>query len=181
VHSHQRELDAAAVEERVRSNEQSIHLLARERCECRVDLLARAGLEQVLFKPKRMAGRLHLCQDGLGSRSVARIDEHAELLRPRQQLAQEPYPLSHRFCTQIVEAGHIAARPSQTGDKPEYDRIFGNPEYDGDRVGCVLGRARPGLGARRGDDADIAANEVGREFRGQIEPAFGPAIFDGDL
>src|SRR6516162_11562839 len=63
-----------------------------------------------------MAGRLHLCQDRVGSRSVARIDEYAELLRPRQQLAQESYPLSHRFCRQIVEArAKLVTSPSATG------------------------------------------------------------------
>src|SRR6516225_6789805 len=122
-----------------------------------------------------MAGRPQLCQDDLGSCSVARIDKHAELLRSRQQLAQKPYPLAHRFRRQIVEAGCIAARPSQTGDKPKRHRVFGNPEDNGDGGGCVLGRARPRLGARRGDDADIATNEVGRELRKQIELSFGLA------
>src|SRR6516162_1074608 len=128
-----------------------------------------------------MAGRPQLCQDDLGWCSVARIDKHAELLRSRQQLAQKPYPLAHRSRRQIVEAGCIAARPSQTGDKPKRHRVFGNPEDNGDPGSCVLGRARPRLGARRGDDVNIATNEVGREFRKQIELAFGPAIFDGDV
>src|SRR5215813_15343745 len=46
----------------------------------------------------------------------------------------------------------VAARPGQTGDKTELDRVFGDVEDDGDSGGYGLGRQRGrGIG---GDDHD---------------------------
>src|SRR5262245_65274730 len=58
----------------------------------------------------------------------------------------------------------VAARPGQTGDKTELDRVFGDVEDDGDSGGYGLGRQRRrGIG---GDDHDdLSPNQFGRQRR----------------
>src|SRR5262245_39767399 len=71
----------------------------------------------------------------------------------------------------------VAARPGQTGDKTELDRVFGDVEDDGDSGGYGLGRQRRrGIG---GDDHDdLSPNQFGRQRREPVKPTFGPAVVD---
>jgi hypothetical protein len=48
---------------------------------------------------------------------------------------QESQPLGHQLRDQIVDAGRVAARPGEAGDKTEFDRVFADAEHDRNR-GC---------------------------------------------
>src|ERR1039458_9582208 len=50
---------------------------------------------------------------------------------------QEPQPLGRHLGVEKIDAGHIAARPGEAGDKTKLDRVFGDTEDDRDRpIGC---------------------------------------------
>src|ERR1700686_3736040 len=68
-------LPAAADEERVGTDEEGIRALARKVGKGRLDLAARAGIEEMKFQPERAGGFLHPSQRGLGDGRVGRIDE----------------------------------------------------------------------------------------------------------
>src|SRR5262245_61727177 len=181
VHGHERKLDAPAVEERVRSDEQGIHPLARESSKGLIDLVARVGLEGVYFLPDRTGRRLHLTRHGIRATGVAGIDEHAEPIYAGQQLAQNPYALWQQFRTQKIDTGCVAARPGEAGNETHADRIFRDTKDNGDRTGCRFGGASTNLDTRCCNHAYLAADQIGRQFRQPIELTFGPAIFDGDI
>jgi hypothetical protein len=82
-------LDAAAEEECVASDEEGVGALARNGGKSRIDLAARAGIEDVDLQPEGAGRFLSLPQCGLGGRSIGRIDEHGNTNGLGHQLMQE--------------------------------------------------------------------------------------------
>jgi hypothetical protein len=70
------DFDAPAVEERVATDEEGIGPLAPKSREGRINLAARAGVEDLDLQSHGPGSRLHVSQRGLGIRSSGRIDEH---------------------------------------------------------------------------------------------------------
>jgi hypothetical protein len=56
------------------------------------------------------------------------------------QFAQQVEPLGDQLDVEVAEAGEVAARPGETGDEAEPDRVGDVGEDDRDRRGCVFGR-----------------------------------------
>ena len=48
------------------------------------------------------------------------------------QLTQKPQPLCRHLLNEIIDAGHVAARSSEAGDKTKFDRVFADAKHDRD-------------------------------------------------
>jgi hypothetical protein len=76
-----------------------------------------------------------------------------------------------------VDAGEVAARPSETGDEAGLDRVAAE-EDDRDRRGRSFRRqCRQGAGVGR-DQIDLAADEVDGQCGHPIKATLSPAVFD---
>ena len=91
---------------------------------------------------------------------------------------QEPQPLGRQLLSKKIDAGRVAARPGKAGDQTQLDRVFADAEDDWDRRGRSFGRWRSKVAARRGDNGDATADEVGHERRQAIELAVQPVVLD---
>ena len=86
-----------------------------------------------------LAAAFHVFQRNLRSGGIARVDEHGNAGARRYQLVQQFQPLCNQFTVEKVDAGQVAARAGQAGDKTEPDRIFSDGEHDRNRRGGRLG------------------------------------------
>src|SRR5215831_4669505 len=75
------------------------------------------------------------------------------------------------------DTGDVAARPVETGDEAELDRVGSRGEDNRNSTSRGLG-SQTGRSAGRGNDRDSSTNEVGRLRRQSLVPAFRPAILD---
>jgi hypothetical protein len=66
-----------------------------------------------------------------------------------------------------IDAGHVATRPGETGDKTKLNRVFTDAEDDRNRRCCSFGRLC-GQGAGRGDHGHLSANQIGQCCRQAI-------------
>ena len=67
-------LNPPAVEIGVGANEEGVRPLVPKTCEDRLDLTARAGVENLDLQPHGTSGRWHVSQRGLGTCRIDRID-----------------------------------------------------------------------------------------------------------
>jgi hypothetical protein len=114
----------------------------------------------------------------LCTRRIGRIDEDCDAPHGGHQLAQQLQPLRHKLAEEKVDAGQVATRPGEAGDKPELDRILGDGEHDRNRAGRRLGGDGRSGAAARDDDCNLSAHQIGRHGRQPIELVFGPPVFD---
>jgi hypothetical protein len=167
--------------EGVGADDEGVRSVARKRRKRGIDLADGAGVEDVDLQPHGASRRFHASQCRLGSRSIVRIDEHGHPRRTGHKLTQQLQPLRRQLGREKIDPRQVAARPGEARNKTKPDRVFGDDEDDGDRRGCRLGRACPGLGARHGNHVHLPADQIGCQFRKPIELTFRPAIFDGDV
>ena len=90
---------------------------------------------------------------------------------------QEPQPLGHHLRGEKIDAGRVAARPGETGDKTQLDRVSADTEDDRGRRRCSFGRER-GHAAGRGDHGHTAADQISHQCRQAIELALQPVVLD---
>ena len=90
---------------------------------------------------------------------------------------QEPQPLCHQLSIEKIDAGRVAARPGEAGDKTKPDRVIADAEDDRDRRGCSFGR-QCGQVAGRGDHGHLSANQIGHQCRQAIVLALQPVVLD---
>ena len=67
------------------------------------------------------------------------IDQHANAHRSGQQLMQQPKLLCPKISSEKRDAGDISARPVETGDEAELNRVAAACEDDRDRRSRRLG------------------------------------------
>ena len=170
------ELDAPDLEEGVAAHEKRVQPLAHKRCESRIDLAARAGVEDLNFQPHGASSRLHLSHRGLGIHYVGRIDEQGYASGCGHQLTQEFQALCHQLSIEKTDTCHIVARPGEAGDKTKPDRVLTDAEDDWYRCGSRLGGQRSS--SERSDRGNPPANQFGRQLRQSIDLILGPAVFD---
>ena len=91
---------------------------------------------------------------------------------------QEPEPLCHQLSGEKIDAGRVAARPGEAGDKTELDRVVADAEDDRDGRGCSFGRERAEAVAGRGDHGHVTADQVGHECRQAIVLTLQPVVLD---
>ena len=78
---------------------------------------------------------------------------------------QESYPLGDHLCGEIIDAGRVAARPREAGDKSKLDGVFADAEDDRDRRGRSFGGKRSSVAGWRGDNGHTTTHEVSQERR----------------
>src|SRR6516165_10511043 len=163
VRRERRQLDAAADEEPVAADEKGVGLVAHEGGEGRLDLAPRAGIEELNLQSDGTRSFRYVPQRGLGRRSIRRIDQHDNTKGLGHQVVQEPQPLGGGLLSEKINTGGIGARPSETGDEAELDRVFTDAEHDRDRCGCGFGSQSSNVTGGGGDSRHAAADEVGHE------------------
>jgi hypothetical protein len=94
---------------------------------------------------------------------------------------QEPQPLGHHLRVEKIDAGRVAARPGEAGDKTKLDRVFADAEDDRDRRCCSFGREHSGYAAKRSDHGNSSADQVGHQCRQAIVLTLQPVVFDRDV
>ena len=77
-----------------------------------------------------------------------------------------------------IDAGCVAARPGEAGDKTEPDRVFADTEDDGDRRRRSFGRECGRADAGRGDHRHLTPDQIGHQCRYAIVLAFQPMVLD---
>src|SRR2546425_40764 len=82
----------------------------------RVDVDSGAGGEELDLHTNGRRRGLHIFLKGFSS-WIFRIDEYGKARGCRQQLVQEPEPLGYQLVAHGVDAGDVAARSAQAGDK----------------------------------------------------------------
>src|SRR5262249_25436280 len=112
-----------------------------------------------------------LCEGEVG------IDQHGNAHGSRQQLMQQPKPLCPKFRRQDGDTGHVAARPVETGNAAELNRVAAGCEDDRDRRSRRLGRNCRG-GVTRSDHCHLTAYKIGCEVGQSIVLVLRPAILD---
>ena len=111
------------------------------------------------------------------TRRIGRIDEHGNTHGLGHQLMQESQPLGHHLLDEKIDAGRVAARPREAGDKTKLDRVFADAEHDRDRRGRSFGRDRSAA-AGRGDHGHTTADQVSHQRRQAIVLALQPVVLD---
>jgi len=95
------------------------------------------------------------------------------------QFAHQPKPLGFDLLDEKVGAGRIAAWPGEAGDQTELNRVFADEEDDRDGCGRSFGCQGCKIAAKRDDNSDTAADQIGRQLWKPIEATLlQPAIFD---
>ena len=133
-------MDTPAQQEGTASNEKGVGPLAPERCEGGIDLAVGVGVDDLDLQSHGAGGRFHVSQHGLGSCSIGWIGEHSNPSQPRNEFTKEPQPLCRQLFTEKIDAGRVAARPGEAGNKPNLDRVTADTENDRDRRCCSFGR-----------------------------------------
>src|SRR5262245_19499506 len=131
-----RKLDAPAIEERVASNQESIGPVTHEGREGRLDLFAGACFEKLKLK----SGGACSFQICFGSWGIGWIDQYSQPSRLGNQFAQQPKSLGSDLLAKKLDAGSIAARPSNAGDQTKLDGVFADAKHNRDRGGRSFGR-----------------------------------------
>ena len=72
-----------------------------------------------ICRPMAEAAVCNSRDEGLGSKGIGGIDEHAEPRRCRQQLVREPEPLCPDLHAERHDPGGVAARPIEAGDQAD--------------------------------------------------------------
>jgi len=94
---------------------------------------------------------------------------------------QKPQPLCSKRHAEIGNAGDVATGPVEACDEAGLHRVAGGAKHDRDRRRCVLGCKCRRHAEGRGDEGDLAANEVGCQFRQAIGVVMRPPEFDGQV
>ena len=126
------------------------------------------------------------------SMGIARIDEHANHGRRRDQFVHQLQPLRPQLRAEIAEPGDVAARLIEAGDKAHHDRITIAHEDDRNRRRrrpCRLAtdpRRRPDMTAtfsRTRSSASAGNRSIDRPRNGIRSPSYGPQCsrFDSTL
>ena len=103
-----------------------------EGCEGVVYLAFRASLQDGEPQALSTCRFLHVANDALGIH-VIRVHQQGDNLRVGDQLGQQFETLGRQLNIDVAEAGEVAIRPRQTGDKAEPNRVADASEDDRDR------------------------------------------------
>ena len=171
-------LHAAAGEECVGGDEEGIGALARKGGKGRIDLAARAGVEDMDLQPDDAGGFLHVPQRGLGARALAGLRSTATRTALGTSSCRSPSRLAttsseKKLMPVALPPGRarLATRPSLTGSSAD-------AEDDRDRRGRSFGRERSRRAAGRGDDGHTTADQVSHQRRQAIVLALQPVVLD---
>src|SRR5262249_33020997 len=77
--------------------------------------------------------RCEILDEVLGGRGV-RIAQRPKMSRRGKKLTQQAQSLCHQLTHERVHAGGVAARPTETGDETEFDRVVSDVKDDGSAI-----------------------------------------------
>src|SRR5262249_45033938 len=126
------ELKAAVVEERGGSYQERINRLLGKPRKGRINVTAGGGLDDFDLLPDGRGRSLNVRDKGLCGGKVG-IDQHANAHGSRLQLMQQSKLLCPKLRRDEGDTGDVAARPVETGDEAELNRVAGAYEDDRDR------------------------------------------------
>jgi hypothetical protein len=169
------QLDTLAGEKRRASDEDRVGPLAHKSGESCVDLAASVSIKDLDLHFHGTGTRCHVSQGGLGTHY--RIAKHGNAGHSGHQFAQEFQPFCHHLIHENIDAGHVAARSGETGDKSQSNRVFTGNEDDRDCRGCCLG-SQSDMITGSGDHGDLAVDQIGHQLRHPIELILSPAVDD---
>ena len=172
------QLDPAGVQERGVSDEKGFGPLARNRCECCLDLAAGAGTDDLDLQPGGASRCFHISQCWLGICCIGGIDKNSNAPGLRHQLSEELKAFCGQLGREKIHACKIAVRPREARDQAKPDRVIGDDEDDGNRARRRFCGGRDTETARSRDDGDPSAHQVGHQLRQPVESILGPAVFD---
>src|SRR6185312_10789013 len=89
--------------------------------------------------------------------------------------------LRSKLDRQVGDAGDVAAGPIETGHNSELNGVDADLEDDGDRRGRLLGRERSRATADRGNRADTASDQIGRQGRQLAVVTLRGGVLDPDV
>ena len=118
---------------------------------------------------------LHLRASKLISGGVRHVTKDGQPRERRQRLAEQIQALAVQCHVQIRDAGHIAARPTQTLDQPERDGVVPDAQHhDRDGAGRVSsGRDRRFRVGEQHVDREV--DELGGQVCQSVDPPLGVA------
>src|SRR5262245_2523025 len=132
------ELYVTAVEQRVGTYQQRINRLLGKPRKGRINITAGGGLDDFDLLSDGQGRSLNVRDKGLGGGEVG-IDQHAKAHGSRLQLMQQSKLLCPKLNSGKRDTGDIAARPVETGDEAEPNRVAAACEDDRDRRSRRLG------------------------------------------
>ena len=109
---------------------------------------------------------------------IARVVEHVDARKARDDLLQQFHPFRVRCWRQAFHAGQVATRPCEALDEPGFERSVGAPDDDRDGAGRTFGSKGAPIGIRQ-DDVDVHAHQLGREFGKTLGVPFGKPALEG--
>ncbi len=152
--------------------------LVRQPRKGRIDLAARASVEDRGLQPDGAGSLPYAAQCFVCTRTIGRIDENSHARGLGRQRTQESQPLCCQLQSEIMNAGGVATRSGEARDKTSLDRVYANAEDDRDRRCLGFGRGRNEGIVRRGDDGYATADEISHQRRQPIELAVQPVVLD---
>src|SRR5262245_64674071 len=98
--------------------------------------------------------------------------------RSGHKLTQEFQPLRRQLPAEEIDTCQVTTRPGEASDKTKPDRVFRDPEDDGDRRGCCFGSQRRRNTSGRDNHGDLPPNQLGRQLRQPIKLILAPTVYD---
>jgi hypothetical protein len=173
------ELYATVVEQRAGTYQQRINPLLGKARKGRVNVMADGGLKDIDLLPDRQSRSLNVREKGRGDEKVG-IDQHANALGSRLQLMQQSKLLCPELSKDKRDTGDIAARPVETGDETELNRVTTACEDDRDRRSRRFGYHCRGS-VMRSDHRHLTAYQISCEVGQSFLLVLRPAILDRDI
>src|SRR5262249_38414506 len=98
--------------------------------------------------------------------------------RRRKKLTQQAQSLCHQFAHERVHAGGVAARPIETGDETEFDRVVSDVEDDGSPAARSDRRARCIFIGSGDDNHHLSSYEISGQQGETVVLSLSIAILD---
>ena len=113
-------------------DEEDVGPLVYKVCEGRVDLAAGTGIEDLDLYLHGASSRFGVSHVGL-SKCKGWIAQYGNTSGRGYHLMQQFHPLCRQLTRKKVDPGQIAARPGETGDQTNFDRVIAHNKDNGDR------------------------------------------------
>src|SRR5215831_4254865 len=170
-------LHVTAGEERVGCDHERVGLVASERGESDLYLAAVARVHDLELDIEGGRRRCEILDEVLGGRGV-RIDQRPKTSRGGKKLTQQAQSLYNQLAHERVHAGGVAARPTETGDETEFDRVVSDVEDNGSPAARGDRRARCIFIGSGDDNRHLSSYEISSQQGETVVLSLSIAILD---
>src|SRR5262249_54254894 len=171
------DLHVTAGEERVGRDHKRVGLIASERGKSDLYLTAIPRVRDLELDTEGGSRCSKIFDEVLGRRGV-RIYQCTNTSRSGKKLAQQAQSLCHQFAHERVHAGGVAARPTETGDETEFDRVVSDVEDDGSPAARGDRRARCIFIGSGDDNRHLSSYEISSQQGETVVLSLSIAILD---